>query len=188
MIIYVVCGIFYYDTTPFVCLLDGKVCVPAKGVETLDFLFRAVRVFGSTASMEREVLVRVMYCSSVRLENTVGSHLSERIRTGGYARKGLGNNLARKCLAGMPQFLYPANFIFRSSTRLVRYYSNFQNFYVVPYIHFLPLVELECWLAEMRSFPHQHRRQHSSAQDTSGQGYSRYPSLHGQKGMGFRLG
>ena len=71
-IIYVVCGIFYYDTTPFICLLDGKVCVPAKGVETLDFLFRAVGVFGSMACMgrvEREVLVRVMYCSSVRLKN-----------------------------------------------------------------------------------------------------------------------
>ena len=36
----------------------------------------------------------------------------------GHARKGLGNNLARKCLAGMPRFLNPANFIFRSSTRL----------------------------------------------------------------------
>ena len=40
---------------------------------------------------------------------------------------------------------------------------------------FLSLVELERWLAEMRSFPHQHRRQHSSAQDTSGQGYSPDP-------------
>ena len=52
----------------------------------------------------------------------------------GHARKGLGNNLARKCLAGMPWFLNPTNFIFRSSTRLVRYYSNFQNFYALPYI------------------------------------------------------
>ena len=43
----------------------------------------------------------------------------------GRTRKGLGNNLARKCLAGMPLFLNSANFIFRSSTRLVRYYSNF---------------------------------------------------------------
>ena len=40
----------------------------------------------------------------------------------------------------------------------------------------------------MRSFPHQHRRQHSSAQDTSGQGYSPDPSSHGQKGLGSRLG
>ena len=94
----------------------------------------------------------------------------------GHARKGLGNNLARKCLAGMPRFLNPANFIFRCSTRLVRYYSNFQNFYVLPYIHFLSLVELKHRLAEMRSFPHQHRWQHSSAQDTSGQGYSPDPS------------
>ena len=60
----------------------------------------------------------------------------------GRARKSLGNNLSRKCLAGMPRFLNPANFIFRPSTRLVRYYSNIQNFYVLPYIHFLPLVEL----------------------------------------------
>ena len=85
------------------------------------------------------------------------------------------------------QFLNPANFIFRSSTRLVRYYSNFQNFYALPYIHFLSLVELERWLAEMRSFPHQHRWQHSSAQDTSGQGYSPDPSSRGQKDLGSRL-
>ena len=32
----------------------------------------------------------------------------------GHARKGLRNNLARKCLAGMPQFLNPANFIFQA--------------------------------------------------------------------------
>ena len=29
-IIYVACGIFYYDTTPFVCLLDGEVPVLTK--------------------------------------------------------------------------------------------------------------------------------------------------------------
>ena len=51
-----------------------------------------------------------------------------------WPREGLGNNLAWKCLAGMPRLLNPANFIFRSSTRLVRYYSNFQNFYTLPYI------------------------------------------------------
>ena len=104
-----------------------------------------------------------------------------------WPREGLGNNLARKCLAGMPWFLNPANFIFRSSTRLVWYYSNFQNFYVLPYIHFLSLVELERWLAEMRFFPYQHQRQHSSAQDTSGQGYSPDTSSRGQKGLGSRL-
>ena len=69
-----------------------------------------------------------------------------------WPREGLGNNLTRKCLAGMPRFLNPTNFIFRSSMRLVRYYSNFQNFYPLLYIHFLPLVELERLLA------HQHRR------------------------------
>ena len=53
--------------------------------------------------------------------------------------------------------------------------------------HFLSLVELERWLAEMRSFPHQHRRRHSSTQDTSGQGYSPDPSSRGQRGLGSRL-
>ena len=45
-IVYVVCGIFYYDTTPFVSLLDGEVHVPAKGAEALEFLFREVRLCG----------------------------------------------------------------------------------------------------------------------------------------------
>ena len=39
------------------------------------------------------------------------------------------------------------------STRLVLYYSNFQNFYVLPYICFLSLVELERWLAGLTFFP-----------------------------------
>ena len=119
-----------------------------------------------------------------------GSHLCVVVWTpdpSGHARKGLEKNLAWKCLAGMPQVLNPANFIRRSSTRLVRYYSNFQNFYVLPYIHFLSLVELEHWLAEMHSFPHQQQQQHSSAQDTSGQGYSPDPSSHGQECLGSRL-
>ena len=33
------------------------------------------------------------------------------------------------------------------------YYSNFQNFYVLPYIRFLLLVKLKCWLAEVTFFP-----------------------------------
>ena len=45
-IVYVVCRIFYYDTTPFVCILDGEVRVPAKGAEALEFLFREVGVCG----------------------------------------------------------------------------------------------------------------------------------------------
>ena len=49
-------------------------------------------------------------------------------------------NLAQKCLARMPPFLNPANFLFRSSTRLVRHYCNFN---VAMYIHFLSLIELE---------------------------------------------
>ena len=59
----------------------------------------------------------------------------------GRVRKGFGNSLARKSLAGMPWYL---NFVFRSSTRLVRYYSNFQK---LP-----PSVELECWLADAAFF------------------------------------
>ena len=55
-------------------------------------------------------------------------------------RKGLGNNLAQNCPAGMPQFLNSANFLFQIFMRLVRYYSDFPNFYVLPYIRFLLLV------------------------------------------------
>ena len=44
-IVYVVCRIFY-DTTPFVCLLDGEVRVSAKGAEALEFQFREVGVCG----------------------------------------------------------------------------------------------------------------------------------------------
>jgi len=39
------------------------------------------------------------------------------------------------------------------STWLVRYYSNFQNFYVLLYIRFLSLIELEHWLAEVMFIP-----------------------------------
>ena len=60
-------------------------------------------------------------------------------------RKGL-VKLARKFLAGMPRFLNSANFLFRSSTRLIRYY-------VLPYICFPSLVEPKCWLAEVMFFP-----------------------------------
>ena len=48
-------------------------------------------------------------------------------------------------------FLNPTNFLLRSSMRLVRYYSNFKN--VLPCIHFLSLVELECWLADVAFIP-----------------------------------
>jgi len=50
----------------------------------------------------------------------------------------------------MPQFL---NSSFKSSMQLVRYYSNFQNFYVRPHVCFLSLVKLEQWLAEVIFFP-----------------------------------
>ena len=69
-------------------------------------------------------------------------------------------------------FWIQQNSSFRSSTRLVLYYSNFQNFYVLPYICFLSLVELERWLARLTFFsPHQHMWQHSDRQDTSGHSY-----------------
>ena len=42
------------------------------------------------------------------------------MRTGGVKR--VWGNLARKCLAGMPFFLNPENFVFRSSAWLVRHY------------------------------------------------------------------
>ena len=68
--------------------------------------------------------------------------------------EGLGKNNAWKCLAGMPRILNPVNFVFRFSTRLVRYYFNFQIsmlYYII--IYFLSLVELERWLADVAFFP-----------------------------------
>ena len=102
----------------------------------------------------------------------------------GHVRKGLGNNLAQKYRAGMAQFLFPANFLFRSSTQLVRYYSNLQNFYVLVFIHFPSLVG---WLAGVAFFP--------SSTSTAAFQCSRHfqerlfprPFLVGQKGLGSRL-
>ena len=37
--------------------------------------------------------------------------------------------------------------------QLVKYYSNFQYFHVLLYIHFLLLVELKHWLADMAFLP-----------------------------------
>jgi len=58
--------------------------------------------------------------------------------------------------------------------------------YVLPYIRFLSLVELERWLAE-DSFPRQHRRQHSSIQDTSVQDFSPDPSSWAGSGIQITL-
>ena len=97
-------------------------------------------------------------------------------------RKGLGNNLAWKCLAGMWRmhgfWIQQLTSSFRSSTWLVRHYSNIQNFYVLLYIRFLSLIELERWLAEVIFVPsyHQHRWRRSSTQDDSGPGFSPDPS------------
>ena len=69
-IIYVACGIFYYDTIFFVCLLDGEVPVLTKGAEALEFLFREVGIYVcGMGRVERDVLVRLMYFSSVGLED-----------------------------------------------------------------------------------------------------------------------
>ena len=55
--------------------------------------------------------------------------------------KGLGNNHAQKCLAGMPQFLNSANFLLQIfNRRLVKYHSNFQNFCSTVYS--LPIISL----------------------------------------------
>ena len=70
------------------------------------------------------------------------------------------HDLITHTAAGMPRFLNSANFLFqmqtssfRSSTQLVLYYSNFQNFYVLRYICFLST--LIGW-TDILSIPHQH--------------------------------
>ena len=67
------------------------------------------------------------------------------------ARKGLGNKIARKCLAGMPWFWIQETSSFRTSMWLVWYYSCNSMFY--QYIRFLSLVKLEHWSAEVMFFP-----------------------------------
>jgi len=69
-------------------------------------------------------------------------------------RKGLGNNLAHNCLAGIPRFLNSANFLLQIFTVIGKvYYSNFQDFYVLPY-YLLPVIKLNLNLVMF--FPHQH--------------------------------
>ena len=74
-IIYVVVRVFYYNTTPFVCLLDGEVLVPVKRVEALEFLLEKFGYVGGMERAERDVFVKLMYCSSLGLEIRVGSSL-----------------------------------------------------------------------------------------------------------------
>ena len=73
-IIYVVGGIFYYNTASFVCLLHGEVFVPAKGVEALEFLFREVWLCGCHGEGRKGHFSEtdLMYCSSVGLEDKGG--------------------------------------------------------------------------------------------------------------------
>ena len=69
---------------------------------------------------------------------------------------------------------------------LLRYYSNLHNLHVLQYTHFLSLVELKRWLANVTFFP--------SSTPMTGFQHSRLfrarfystPS-HGQKGLGSRL-
>ena len=59
----------------------------------------------------------------------------------------------------MPLLLNSANFLLRFSMRLVRYYSDFQNFHVLPYIHCLSLIELNTgWLSSPLTATFQHSR------------------------------
>ena len=78
-------------------------------------------------------------------------------------RKGPGNNLARKCLAGMPRLFSELQRDWSGTTPISKFLRST--------IYSLPVIELEHRLAEMRSFPHQHRRWHSNTQDTSRQSY-----------------
>ena len=82
-------------------------------------------------------------------------------------RKGLGNNLAWKCLAGMAVFK-SCKLHFQIFNTIGQVLLQFSKFLRSTVYSLLSLVELKRWLAEMHSFPHQHRRQHSSAQDTLG--------------------
>ena len=93
----------------------------------------------------------------------------------GRERMGLGNNLGcSEVSCWIPRFL---DSLFTSSTRLVRYCSNFQNVYVLPYIRYPSLVELKRWLADVAFFP-------SSTQTPA---LKTLKSSRGQKGLGFRL-
>ena len=80
-------------------------------------------------------------------------------------RKGLENNLARKCLAGMLSTVFKILQTFFLQTSIA--------------ISQVLLYGSMMWL----SFPHQHEPQHFSARDISGQGFSLDPSPAGQKLM-----
>ena len=99
----------------------------------------------------------------------------------GHARKGLGNNLARKCRAGMAQFFNPANFLFRSSTQVLFQFSKF----LCSIYCFLSLVG---WLADVAfslSSTPTATFQHSKHSTQASYYLDRYSP--GQKGLGYRL-
>ena len=84
-------------------------------------------------------------------------------------REGLGNKiLLRSVLLECHGYLF-LKLCFQIFNESVRYYSNFQNFHVLPYIQ--TLVSLYA------HFPPYQYQQHSSAQDTSTRGFSPDPSL-----------
>jgi len=70
-------------------------------------------------------------------------------------RKGLGNNLAWKCLAGMLRFLNSANILFQIFNAIGQVLLQFSKFLcsIVLYSRFLSLIELEHWLAEVMFLP-----------------------------------
>ena len=63
-------------------------------------------------------------------------------------------NLAWKCLAGMWQMPWSAtDFLFQIFNVIGQALLPYSKFYVLPYIRFLSLIELECWLAEVMFVP-----------------------------------
>ena len=98
------------------------------------------------AKMEEEGLVHFITWMTFYLP--ICFRILQVIRNWTVGRPGIKASLT--CLAGMLRFLNPTNFVLRSSTWLVKYYS---NFHVLQHIHFLILVELERWLADVAFFP-----------------------------------
>jgi len=60
--------------------------------------------------------LQLVYSRNLRMSGSLLWHSLDP-NPSGHTRKGLGKNFVWKCLAGMPQFLNSASFLFRSSTR-----------------------------------------------------------------------
>ena len=78
--------------------------------------------------------------------------------------------LLRSVIVGMPQFLNPAKCVLKSSNTIGQVFSNYQSFHVIlcSAVYSFPVISNAGWLM-WHSFPHQHQRQHSRIQDTSGE-------------------